>query len=158
MFEVTSLESQLRKHGKIFQVFCNTFTSNPRATFRRIHFVTYFIYDLLCPDLSIAMTTYVYERAHSMQKMLNRVCLFFPMPTWARVSDLIGENGRSLSQWIHLGGVKAFLDDSLGSSSALFHEVNSLSLFYIPSHTFFFRFFLVNFCSLMRVILAIMVK
>jgi len=44
------------------------------------------------------------------------------MPTWARVSDLIGENGRSLSQWIHLGGVKAFLDDSLGSSSALFHE------------------------------------
>jgi len=48
--------------------------------------VTYFIYDLLCPDLSIAMTTYVYERAHSMQKMLNRVCLFFPMPTWARVS------------------------------------------------------------------------
>ncbi|KAG2594248.1 hypothetical protein PVAP13_5NG632700 [Panicum virgatum] len=64
----------------------------------------------------------VYEWAHSMQKMLIRVCLFFPMPTWARVSDLISENGRSLSQWIHLGGVKAFLDGSLGSSSALFHE------------------------------------
>jgi len=64
----------------------------------------------------------VYEWAHTMQKMLIRVCLFFPMPTWARVSDLISENGRSLSQWIHLGGVKAFLDGSLGSSSALFHE------------------------------------
>ncbi|RCV29090.1 hypothetical protein SETIT_5G455500v2 [Setaria italica] len=64
----------------------------------------------------------VYEWAHSMQKMMIRVCLFFPMPTWSRVSDLIGENGRSLSQWIHLGGVKAFLDGSLGSSSALFHE------------------------------------
>ncbi|PVH37493.1 hypothetical protein PAHAL_5G017200 [Panicum hallii] len=64
----------------------------------------------------------VYEWAHSMQKMMIRVCLFFPMPTWARVSDLIGKNGRSLSQWIHLGGVKAFLDGSLGSSSALFHE------------------------------------
>ncbi|RLM61486.1 putative amidohydrolase YtcJ [Panicum miliaceum] len=50
----------------------------------------------------------VYEWAHSMQKMLIR--------------DLIGKNGRSLSQWIHLGGVKAFLDGSLGSSSALFHE------------------------------------
>ncbi|GJN16715.1 hypothetical protein PR202_gb03734 [Eleusine coracana subsp. coracana] len=36
--------------------------------------------------------------------------------------DLITENGRSLSQWIHLGGVKAFLDGSLGSSSALFYE------------------------------------
>jgi hypothetical protein len=30
-----------------------------------------------------------------------------------------------LSQWIHLGGVKAFLDGSLGSSSALFYEVSS---------------------------------
>ncbi|ONM34407.1 Amidohydrolase family [Zea mays] len=55
-------------------------------------------------------------------KMILRVCLFFPMPTWSRVSDLISEHGRSLSQWIHLGGVKAFLDGSLGSSSALFHE------------------------------------
>ncbi|KAF8646759.1 hypothetical protein HU200_065550 [Digitaria exilis] len=64
----------------------------------------------------------VYEWAHSMQNMMIRVCLFFPMPTWSRVSDLIRENGRSLSQWIHLGGVKAFLDGSLGSSSALFHE------------------------------------
>ncbi|CAO2167744.1 unnamed protein product [Urochloa humidicola] len=64
----------------------------------------------------------VYEWAHSMQKMMIRVCLFFPMPTWSRVSNLIAENGRSLSQWIHLGGVKAFLDGSLGSSSALFHE------------------------------------
>ncbi|XP_062231383.1 protein LONG AFTER FAR-RED 3-like isoform X2 [Phragmites australis] len=64
----------------------------------------------------------VYEWAHSMEKMTIRACLFFPMPTWSRVSDLIDENGRSLSQWIHLGGVKAFLDGSLGSSSALFHE------------------------------------
>nr|CAB3479458.1 unnamed protein product [Digitaria exilis] len=64
----------------------------------------------------------VYEWAHSMQNMMIRVCLFFPMPTWSRVSDRIRENGRSLSQWIHLGGVKAFLDGSLGSSSALFHE------------------------------------
>ncbi|PWZ30262.1 putative amidohydrolase YtcJ [Zea mays] len=64
----------------------------------------------------------IYKWAHSMEKMILRVCLFFPMPTWSRVSDLISEHGRSLSQWIHLGGVKAFLDGSLGSSSALFHE------------------------------------
>jgi predicted amidohydrolase YtcJ len=54
--------------------------------------------------------------------MIMRVCLFFPMPTWSRVYDLIHEKGRMLSQWIHLGGVKAFLDGSLGSSSALFYE------------------------------------
>ncbi|XP_062208107.1 protein LONG AFTER FAR-RED 3-like [Phragmites australis] len=64
----------------------------------------------------------IYEWAHSMGKMTIRACLFFPMPTWSRTSDLIDEHGRSLSQWIHLGGVKAFLDGSLGSSSALFHE------------------------------------
>lgn len=64
----------------------------------------------------------IYKWAHSMEKMIIRVCLFFPMPTWSHVSDLIHESGRSLSQWIHLGGVKAFLDGSLGSSSALFHE------------------------------------
>ncbi|KAM3335927.1 hypothetical protein ACQJBY_030083 [Aegilops geniculata] len=64
----------------------------------------------------------VYEWAHSMGKMMIRVCLFFPMPTWPRVSDLICERGRSLSGWIHLGGVKAFLDGSLGSSSAWFYE------------------------------------
>uniref|UniRef100_A0A453GP25 Amidohydrolase 3 domain-containing protein n=1 Tax=Aegilops tauschii subsp. strangulata TaxID=200361 RepID=A0A453GP25_AEGTS len=64
----------------------------------------------------------VYEWAHSMGKMMIRVCLFFPMPTWPRVSDLIHERGRSLSGWIHLGGVKAFLDGSLGSSSAWFYE------------------------------------
>ncbi|KAL6853444.1 hypothetical protein ACP4OV_019473 [Aristida adscensionis] len=64
----------------------------------------------------------VYEWAHSMEQMIIRACLFFPMPTFSRVSDRIAENGRSLSQWIHLGGVKAFLDGSLGSASALFHE------------------------------------
>ncbi|CAM0885084.1 unnamed protein product [Alopecurus aequalis] len=64
----------------------------------------------------------IYEWANSMGKMMIRVCLFFPIPTWSRVSDLILEKGRSLSEWIHVGGVKAFLDGSLGSSSALFYE------------------------------------
>ncbi|XP_003565094.1 uncharacterized protein LOC100840102 isoform X2 [Brachypodium distachyon] len=63
----------------------------------------------------------IYEWAHSMGKMMIRVCLFFPMPTWSRVSDLIHEKGQLFSEWIHLGGVKAFLDGSLGSSSALFY-------------------------------------
>ncbi|THU55338.1 hypothetical protein C4D60_Mb11t05520 [Musa balbisiana] len=50
----------------------------------------------------------VYQWADSSGKMLIR--------------DLIQEKGRALSQWIHLGGVKAFADGSLGSSSALFYE------------------------------------
>lgn len=64
----------------------------------------------------------IYQWAESSDKMVVRVCLFFPMQTWSRLSKLIKEKGRSISQWIYLGGVKAFADGSLGSNSALFHE------------------------------------
>ncbi|TYJ31371.1 hypothetical protein E1A91_A06G193700v1 [Gossypium mustelinum] len=37
-------------------------------------------------------------------------------------SGVIHRAGRALSNWIYLGGVKAFADGSLGSNSALFHE------------------------------------
>ncbi|KAH9698539.1 protein LONG AFTER FAR-RED 3 [Citrus sinensis] len=36
--------------------------------------------------------------------------------------DLINKTGHVLSDWVYLGGVKAFADGSLGSNSALFHE------------------------------------
>lgn len=64
----------------------------------------------------------VYQWADSTGKMLTRVCLFFPMDTWSRLANLVQEKGRTLSQWIYLGGVKAFADGSLGSNSALFYE------------------------------------
>lgn len=64
----------------------------------------------------------VYRWADISGKMKIRVCLFFPMRTWSRLTDLIDKTGRKLSQWIHLGGVKDFSDGSLGSSSALFYK------------------------------------
>ncbi|KAL7593708.1 protein LONG AFTER FAR-RED 3 [Lactuca sativa] len=64
----------------------------------------------------------VYKWADLSGRMMIRVCLFFPMPTWSRLLDIIQKTGRRLSQWIFLGGVKAFSDGSLGSNSALFHE------------------------------------
>ncbi|XP_072982677.1 protein LONG AFTER FAR-RED 3 [Typha latifolia] len=64
----------------------------------------------------------VFKWADSAGKMMIRVCLFFPMPTWSQLVDLIQEKGKSLSHWIHLGGVKAFADGSLGSNSAMFYE------------------------------------
>ncbi|KAI3680997.1 hypothetical protein L6452_35777 [Arctium lappa] len=66
--------------------------------------------------------TDVYKWANLSGRMLIRVCLFFPMPTWSHLLDIIQTTGRRLSQWIFLGGVKAFADGSLGSNSALFHE------------------------------------
>ncbi|KAK1279063.1 hypothetical protein QJS04_geneDACA007388 [Acorus gramineus] len=64
----------------------------------------------------------VYKWADSTGKMLIRACLFFPVETWSRLADLFQESGKALSQWIYLGGVKAFADGSLGSNSALFYE------------------------------------
>ncbi|KAA8519102.1 hypothetical protein F0562_013358 [Nyssa sinensis] len=64
----------------------------------------------------------VYTWADLSGEMMIRVCLFFPMETWSRLLDLVHKTGRELSQWIYLGGVKAFADGSLGSNSALFYE------------------------------------
>lgn len=64
----------------------------------------------------------VYQWADSSGKMIIRVCLFFPMETWSRLLELIKKTGRALSDWIYLGGVKAFADGSLGSNSAFFFE------------------------------------
>ncbi|CAN8279522.1 unnamed protein product [Cochlearia groenlandica] len=64
----------------------------------------------------------VYLWADSLKKMMIRACLFFPITTWSRLSDLKLEKGRVLSEWLYLGGVKAFIDGSLGSNSALFYE------------------------------------
>ncbi|MBA0811453.1 hypothetical protein Gohar_003350, partial [Gossypium harknessii] len=63
----------------------------------------------------------VYQWADSSGKMKIRVCLFFPIGTWSRLHGVIHRAGRALSNWIYLGGVKAFADGSLGSNSALFH-------------------------------------
>ncbi|CAL1371518.1 unnamed protein product [Linum trigynum] len=64
----------------------------------------------------------VYQWADYSGKLRTRMCLFFPLETWSRVADFVKKSGRALSDWVYLGGVKAFADGSLGSNSALFHE------------------------------------
>jgi len=74
------------------------------------------------PDLPWEDFSEVYRWADISGQMKIRVCVFFPMNAWSRLQDLIHEKGRKLSQWLYLGGVKAFADGSLGSNSALFYE------------------------------------
>ncbi|XP_061351379.1 protein LONG AFTER FAR-RED 3 isoform X2 [Gastrolobium bilobum] len=73
-------------------------------------------------DLSWEDFSDVYQWANSMSKMKIRVCLFFSMETWSHLVDVINKMGHALSEWIYVGGVKAFADGSLGSHSALFYE------------------------------------
>lgn len=64
----------------------------------------------------------VYRWADQTGNLLLRVSIFFPLETWSDVDDLLKQTGRKLSQHLRIGGVKAFLDGSLGSSTALFNE------------------------------------
>ncbi|XP_027355187.1 protein LONG AFTER FAR-RED 3-like isoform X2 [Abrus precatorius] len=73
-------------------------------------------------DLSWDDFSDVYLWANSMSKMKIRVCLFFSMETMSSLVDVINKVGHSLSEWIYVGGVKAFADGSLGSNSALLYE------------------------------------
>ncbi|KAL2642916.1 hypothetical protein R1flu_010503 [Riccia fluitans] len=64
----------------------------------------------------------VYIWADSLSKISVRISAFLPLQTWGRLAGRVGEKGRVISQWLRIGGLKAFADGSLGSSSALFHE------------------------------------
>lgn len=53
---------------------------------------------------------------------MSKLCLWL-VYDYLHFQDVVNKVGRVLSQWIYLGGVKAFADGSLGSNSALFYEV-----------------------------------
>jgi predicted amidohydrolase YtcJ len=44
---------------------------------------------------------------------------------WLCLQALVEQRRSPVSHWLHVGGVKAFADGSLGSGSALFHEVHT---------------------------------
>jgi predicted amidohydrolase YtcJ len=54
-------------------------------------------------------------------KLALRIYAFVPLDTWPRLAELVRKEGRGddLLRW---GGVKGFVDGSLGSTTAWFHE------------------------------------
>jgi hypothetical protein len=58
-----------------------------------------------------------YERARSQGKLIVRVRAYFPISTWERVAAL--RDSFQPDEWLRLGGLKGFVDGSLGSSTAL---------------------------------------
>jgi predicted amidohydrolase YtcJ len=67
------------------------------------------------PDLE------TYQRAHAVGALRLRVYSLVPLSTWERLRDFVAANGRGDDrlQW---GGLKGFVDGSLGSTTAWFHE------------------------------------
>jgi predicted amidohydrolase YtcJ len=63
----------------------------------------------------------VLRHLHAAGELLTRVYARTPLASWERQRDLVARQGAG-DAWLRLGGFKAFVDGSLGSSTALFFE------------------------------------
>jgi predicted amidohydrolase YtcJ/beta-lactamase class A len=63
----------------------------------------------------------LYKRFRDSNRLSLRVYARTPMSSWKQQADLIARQGRG-DDWLRLGGLKAFMDGSLGSTTALFFE------------------------------------
>ena len=61
-----------------------------------------------------------YQRAKAAGALTARAALYFPLETWHAVADTVAKLGRG-DDWVWIGGVKGFVDGSLGSTTALFY-------------------------------------
>jgi predicted amidohydrolase YtcJ len=59
----------------------------------------------------------VFERAHRAGTLRTRIYAAVPLSTWARLRDTVAARGRG-DVWLHIGGLKGFVDGSLGSHTA----------------------------------------
>jgi predicted amidohydrolase YtcJ len=60
-----------------------------------------------------------FERAHRAGAMITRVYAVVPLSTWERLRDTVTARGRG-DAWVQIGGLKGFVDGSLGSHTAAF--------------------------------------
>ncbi len=61
------------------------------------------------------------RRAYARGVRLTRVYDFLPLADWRRVADTVRALGRG-DDWLRWGGLKGFMDGSLGSTTAAFYE------------------------------------
>jgi predicted amidohydrolase YtcJ len=62
-----------------------------------------------------------YRRAHRRSELLLRVYSVVPLTTWERMAEFVSQEGRG-DHRLFWGGMKAFVDGSLGSTTAWFYE------------------------------------
>ncbi len=62
-----------------------------------------------------------YRRAHAAGRLITRIHAFMPLQDWQRLRDDVANHGRG-GDWLATGGLKGFVDGSLGSHTAAFLE------------------------------------
>jgi predicted amidohydrolase YtcJ len=72
-------------------------------------------------DISSWSDFEVYKRFRESDRLTVRVYARTPMSSWRRQAEIVARGGAG-DRWLRLGGLKAFMDGSLGSTTALFFE------------------------------------
>ena len=62
-----------------------------------------------------------FERAHNAGRLTTRIYAVVPLSTWARLRDTVQARGHG-DEWLRIGGLKGFVDGSLGSHTAAMLE------------------------------------
>ncbi len=61
-----------------------------------------------------------FRRAHAAGRLRTRVYAVVPLDAWEQLRDTVAARGRG-DPWLRVGGLKGFVDGSLGSHTAAFH-------------------------------------
>ncbi len=59
----------------------------------------------------------VFERARKAGRLITRIHAAVPLSSWERLRDTVKARGNG-DEWVHIGGLKGFVDGSLGSHTA----------------------------------------
>jgi len=59
----------------------------------------------------------IFERAHKAGRLETRIYASVPLATWEKLRDTVAARGRG-DAWLRIGGLKGFVDGSLGSHTA----------------------------------------
>jgi predicted amidohydrolase YtcJ len=62
-----------------------------------------------------------FRRARDDGRATTRIYAAVPLATWERLRDTVRMQGKG-DRWLHIGALKGFVDGSLGSHTAAFHE------------------------------------
>jgi predicted amidohydrolase YtcJ len=64
-----------------------------------------------------------FQRAHRAERLKTRIYAAVPLHSWERLRDTVAARGGERGdEWLRIGGLKGFVDGSLGSHTAAFHE------------------------------------
>ena len=79
------------------------------------------VHDMFADDFDSWLSLATYRRAEANGALITRIYAVTPLVEWQKLSDDIAAHGRG-NEWLKTGGVKGFMDGSLGSHTAAFLE------------------------------------